>query len=165
MEETALFLPPASFLLSAVDEVQPVTVNAFSSPMGRLSSFLLLVLVAGCGLAEYEAKMAEEQERLRYVDEENKWLEGPLRWPEKRETDKDGKGVPPSEIFLRPPRGIALAPDERPIGGLLYRYRGSANPEVSEMFVAVSKEPAPTFAQDVLHSLNAAGAARSNPKE
>ncbi len=121
-----------------------------------------LLLAAGCGLSEYESKMAGEQERLRYVDEENKYLEGPLDLPEKEEGEKDAKTVPASEVFVRPPKGIALKPDKLRVG-VVYRYRATVNnPAFSDVYLAVTKEPSATFQQDVLRSLNGSGAAKSS---
>ncbi len=115
-----------------------------------------LVILSGCGLSEYEGKMAEEQKRLRYLDEENKNLEGPLEFaPKKRETDKDAKPLLPEELFVRLPKGIARKPDELPISGIAYRYRAAAtNAPFSEIFLVVTKEPSATFLQDVQRVLN-----------
>jgi hypothetical protein len=123
-----------------------------------------LLLGAGCGLAEYERKMAEEQERIRYLDEENKHLEaGPVRLPEKKEADPDAKTVQPAEVFFRPPKGIALNPDERPVVANLYRYRATgASPAFPEVFLAVSKDGSGTFQQDILRSLGSSAATRGN---
>ena len=141
----------------------PVSASAIWSGRRRHLLALGLLLLAGCGLSEYEGKMAEEQERLRYVDEENKYLEGPLRFsPEKKEADKDAKPILPGEVFLRPPKGIALTADKRPIGGIVYRYRATANnPAVTELFLAITKEPSPTFQQDVPRVLNSSCTTRS----
>src|SRR2546423_1642710 len=67
----------------------------------RLSSVLLaslLSLVAGgCGLAHYQQQMAEEQERLKRIDEENEKLGDPVQLPEKKDRPT---------YFFRPPLGI-----------------------------------------------------------
>jgi hypothetical protein len=66
----------------------------------------LALLAAGCGLADYEAKMREADARVQRFDEENKALDEPLTIPtvKEKETNRD---VPLADLFLRPPKGIA----------------------------------------------------------
>jgi hypothetical protein len=94
------------------------------------------LLFHGCGFADYEAKMASEQARIQRIDLENKYLEDPLEWPAKKESDKketarketDKKDPDKNyvDVFLRPPRGI----DRKPLQqqrGMLYEYPRSKN--------------------------------------
>ncbi|HEY1860692.1 MAG TPA: hypothetical protein VGG61_10080 [Gemmataceae bacterium] len=91
-------------------------------------------LVSGCGLAEYEANMASEQARIHRIDLENKYLEDPIEWPAKKESDKkdgdkkdgDKKDVDKNwaDVFFRPPRGIDRKPQQQQ-RGMLYEYRRS----------------------------------------
>jgi hypothetical protein len=61
---------------------------------------LLLLAVAGCGLADYEKKMREADARVQHFDEENKLLGDPLNLP-------GADRAPPVDVFLRPPRGVS----------------------------------------------------------
>jgi hypothetical protein len=69
---------------------------------GRLSSVILAatlgLISGGCGLSHYQQQMAEEQDRLRRIDEENEKLGDPVQLPEKKNRPA---------YFFRPPLGIA----------------------------------------------------------
>jgi hypothetical protein len=96
-------------------------------------------LLAGCGLDDYEKRMAEAQARVQRFDLENQVLDGPLEIPTRIVRTKQGDQeikteVPIIEVFLRPPKGISRTiavvknpntgkdEKERPRGGFLYRY-------------------------------------------
>jgi hypothetical protein len=122
----------------------------------------LLVLGSGCGLDHYEEQMKAEQERVKYLDDENKNLEGsPLKLPEKKGEEKEA--IQEKDFFFRPPKGISPTPDPKPIG-VLYRYL-STNPNanlqdnVHELLVAVvkTKEGTDNFRQSVLQTLRSLG--------
>jgi hypothetical protein len=122
----------------------------------------LLLLGSGCGLDHYEQQMEAEQKRLKYLDDENRYLEGsPLKLPEKKGEDKEA--VPANEFFFRPPKNISTTPDPIPIGNL-YRYL-STNPNaniqdnIQELLVAVvkTKEGTDNFRQTVLQTLRSLG--------
>jgi hypothetical protein len=92
-----------------------------SQTLGRISLLLVLLLLSGCGLSDYEAKMVEAQEHIRRLDEEAKNLDDPLTIPTQKE--KEGEPEQPvANVFFRPPKGIANKPDPQIIGGLIYRY-------------------------------------------
>jgi hypothetical protein len=139
--------------------------------VSRLRAAALCALLTGCGLDDYEARMAEAQVRVRRFDEENRQLEGPLEIPPTRsvtvkEGDKDVVQKVPEEIFLRPPRGIERKAknEARPEGGLLYLYPAKAVPEpppdpnaaptlVSDVWLAVRRDEkdVKAFTNDVLN--------------
>ena len=120
-----------------------------------------LLLVAGCGLGDYEKLMKTEQDRVQVFDKEYKLLGPPLKMP----VDRDPMKARPEEqpallrmgVFLRPPRGFkdSAADKDKPVNpsGLpLYRYEG---PNGYPLFLAGdSGTLAPEkFRQDVLAAL------------
>jgi hypothetical protein len=126
----------------------------------QLQFFLLAaacLLGSGCGLDYYEQQMVAEQNRLKYLDEENQNLEGsPLKLPEQKVDDKEA--VHGKDFFFRPPRGISTTPDAKPIG-ILYRYPSTdPNGNVQDMFVAVVKKDATDkFRNEVLQTIQSLG--------
>src|SRR5262249_12150654 len=85
-----------------------------------------LLLAAGCGLSEYERKMANEQERVKRFDREMELLgdaiSPPTKWDEKTQTY-----VPLLEMFFRPPHGISTKYDKNsPQLGIWYQYPRTA---------------------------------------
>jgi hypothetical protein len=109
----------------------------------------LCAALAGCGLTDYEARMAEAQARVARFDEENRQLDAPLSIPTRaekvkvKENDKEKEVVvqkPLAEVFLRPPKGISRTAmnKDKPIGGLLYRY-----PEAPKENTNPPSQPAP----------------------
>ena len=131
----------------------------------------LLVQGAGCGLDHYEQQLESEQKRVKYLDDENRNLENPLKLPEKKGEDKEG--VPERDFFFRPPKDISTTPDPKPVG-ILFRYP-STNPNanlqdnIQELLVAVAKakESTDSFQRSVLQTLRssfstgASGASKS----
>ena len=113
--------------------------------------FVLVVALSGCGLADYEAKMAEEQARVRHIEDENKNLEDPLDIPPpKKENDKEAK-LP--DFFFRPPKGISRAANKDLYGGLLWVYpRTGASEGVQDVYIGFSKGKK-DYVKDVLKKL------------
>ncbi len=64
-----------------------------------------LLLVLGCGMSDYEAKMSSEEKRVERYDRDEKTLGQPVEMP-KGENDKAAKW----NIFLRLPRPLPAAP-------------------------------------------------------
>lgn len=117
----------------------------------RFALLLLLLGICGCGLSAYESKMEEEQDRLKYLDEESSSLDGPVDFPEV----KEGKQVliKKTDVFFRPPRGVHRKPDDKkPYGQLLNVYSGRA--PFTKLFLAVSKshKTEEDFRKEVLQS-------------
>jgi hypothetical protein len=85
---------------------------------------LLLTMITGCGLADYEAKMDAAQKRLEYLDKESVYLGDPIEPPPViRPATEEGAPKPkPIDLFFRPPRGIATKYEAMPVGSILYRY-------------------------------------------
>jgi hypothetical protein len=82
-----------------------------------------LILPMGCGLSDYEAKLAAAQKYAERVDEENEHLGDPLELPPSKEQSSAMPGQTGLDIFFRPPKGIAATPEKTaPLGELLYRY-------------------------------------------
>jgi len=113
--------------------------------------FALIVALSGCGLADYEAKMAEEQARVRRIENENKNLEDPLDIPPpKTEKEKEAK-LP--DFFFRPPKGISRAASKDLYGGLLWVYpRTGASDGVQNVYIGFSKGRK-DYVKDVLKKL------------
>jgi hypothetical protein len=120
-----------------------------------------ILLICGCGLSDYQEKMAAKQKVVDYWGEENQHLEGtPLKLPEKKPDDKDKEALAPDELFLRPPQGISSTPDDKALGGFLYRYASAPNRDFQDMFVAVAKnENKEKFVNEVLAQIPGAGGA------
>jgi hypothetical protein len=99
-------------------------------PRSLAGLLLCCAVLPGCGLADYEARMAEAQERVKRFERENSLLDEPLDIPTHKVTVKSPDGqtfedqVPVARVFLRPPRGIsktAKNKDKAP-GALFYQY-------------------------------------------
>jgi hypothetical protein len=94
-----------------------------------------LLCLAGCGLADYEARMAESQKRLQRTEEENAVLDEPLVMPTEV---KDGVSLPLGNVFLRPPRGINKDSNNEAREQFFYAYplRPTAAQPFSKMEIA-----------------------------
>jgi hypothetical protein len=86
------------------DDAEPRSTRlAAKGSCPRLTSTLAALAAlafTGCGLATYEKKMTEADQRAQRADEENRLLGSPLVLP-------GGDAAPPMEVFLRPPKGVA----------------------------------------------------------
>jgi hypothetical protein len=108
----------------------------------------IALLVAGCGLQDYEKKLEEHQKREAYLEAENAHLESqPLRLLEKKGKERakeKGKSLEQDALnadsfFFRPPLGVSPIPEEKPVG-ILNKYAGrSENSGIKEMYVALAK--------------------------
>src|SRR5262249_44667066 len=112
----------------------------------------LLVAALGCGLGDYEEKMTEQQQRADIIDKENKVLaEGPLEMP------KVSGGVQP-DVFLRPPKGINLRPEERRYRDRFYQYSKKGSSEFSNVYLGwAGKDKPEDFRNRVLSTFSAKG--------
>jgi hypothetical protein len=102
------------------------------------------LFLAGCGTGHYQAMMAEEQERIQRIDEEDKLLDNPLKLPGKKSDDKSpARPV----VFFRPPKGFGSNAEVHPQSStdlVLYRYPApakSGSPFLDISFAAESLEP------------------------
>jgi len=109
----------------------------------------LLVAVLGCGLGDYEEKMTEEQQRIDRFDKENKELaDGPLELP-------NVKGGVQPDVFLRPPKGINLRPEERKYSDRFYRYSKKGSSDFSNVYLGwADKDKAKDFRTKVLSAFS-----------
>lgn len=103
------------------------------------------LLAAGCGIAEYEERMAYTRDRLAYLERINNELGPPLAWPETLPLPRGSRQpeiIQPSELFLRPTKGInsAKPAENKPGPGntVLWTYRAAPNSEVEEMYLLAS---------------------------
>ncbi len=93
----------------------PITVQRC---VARVVPGLLVLAACGCGLGDYEKKMADEQARIDRIDKENKELaDGPLELPSGQ----------PVDVFLRPPKGVRVRAEANTDPPGFYRYKGDAN--------------------------------------
>src|SRR6266702_4056486 len=131
-------------------------INRFNCSCACISLFALTLV--GCGLADYEAKMAEEQARVRRIEEENKNLEDPLDIPApKKENEKDPR---PPDLFIRPPKGISHTANKDLYGGVLFAYPQIGNSDgVQDVYVGFSKGKK-DFVNDLLKMLPSSKPAR-----
>lgn len=119
----------------------------------------LLLLAAGCGVSEYEAKMQETQRRVQRFDEESKLLDSPLTIPTPPAKDKNAP--PPPLLFVRPPRGILPSAnnEKEPRNRILYTFPAkgvnAAGPFIN-MEVAVG-DKSKDFEAEVLRSFSPSG--------
>jgi hypothetical protein len=113
----------------------------------RTWAALLAVLLGGCGLADYEARMKDTQARLQEYDQTNKLLDEPVV-------------LPKADLFFRPPRGIHKTAEGEPRDGLLYHYpahSGGPGPFLFvELAVAANR---PDFTAEVLRHYPSSGQA------
>jgi hypothetical protein len=91
---------------------------AHSRPVRLLG--MLALLCSGCGLAQYEASMSAQQERLDRLEKEDRELGEPLQMPELKEGWTD--------VYLRPPKGISPEVLNQTFGELRCYTRTSAGP-------------------------------------
>jgi hypothetical protein len=103
------------------------------------------LLLAGCGLSEYEAKLGSEKARVDRWDEETKALGEPLKMPELPK--KDGKEPPEWKVFLRPPRGVSDSPVTAPnssqvqlVGDRLAQYGAGGNTGFQSVYLGVAND-------------------------
>jgi hypothetical protein len=125
------------------------------------------VILAGCGLAEFEKRFEEQQKRIAEFDRENALLGDVLDLPGPKTSDdpKAPKDVRPW-VYLRPPKGIQAKQPIVVADGLVYRFLktdaakggpplppkpGGPDPEFLEMSVAVAKDKRPGDFQDALY--------------
>jgi hypothetical protein len=73
---------------------------------------IAFALVSGCGLSDYEKRMDEQRDRLNLIDEENAALGDLIDMPSGKDTYGNEIKVP-FEIFLRLPKGVSGAFQER----------------------------------------------------
>src|SRR5437763_14843167 len=90
--------------------------------LNRTLPWLVGLLCSGCGLADYEARMAGTAERQRYLEAANQYLGPPLRWQDL--PPRAGQDPPPSssDLFLRPPKEIVSEGLPKPYAPLLYYF-------------------------------------------
>jgi hypothetical protein len=109
------------------------------------------IAFAGCGLADYEARMDLQQKKLKYIEEENKHLE-----PYKIQLSdrKPDDSVPKEDLFLRPPKGIDGNGEEKTLGVDIVHFPGKTDGTYKEMWVAaVKRDNEAKFQKDVLEQL------------
>lgn len=98
---------------------------------GTFHGFMAIafVLAGGCGLSDYEKRMDEQRDRLNLIDEENAALGDLIEMPSGK--DPYGNEIKlPFEIFLRLPKGVSGAFQERDSMYVfekqpLFRYNGN----------------------------------------
>jgi hypothetical protein len=114
-----------------------------------LAAALFLVAV-GCGLHEYEERLDQQQQRLAYIEEENKNLGAPVKFKARKEVKEGETTKPAPKIFLRLPKGIPVQGEETFPGSLLYCFNKDSSKAtgVDEVCVAGGKEE--HFEKDVV---------------
>lgn len=119
-------------------------------PAARLLALALAAagFSSGCGLSDYEQQVRFQQDRIDYIDRQNRYLSPtPINPPPRRAggaaaaPEGEGSGKPATgsdfDLFLRPPQGISSQYEERPIGAYLYKYK-SDNAQFAGMLVATA---------------------------
>jgi hypothetical protein len=113
-----------------------------------------LVLCAGCGLQDYEKKLAEQQELLKYGEKENDFCElRPLKLPERVvPPGQEDTSLENAELFFRPPEGILPTADEK-YKGRLYVFPGRPKGGFKEMIIAAASDDRDKFVKEMLDEL------------
>jgi len=93
----------------------------------------IVLVLAGCGLEEYESRMIRAQEKVKRYDDLNAVLDDALEMPKHSVTEKQPGGREttkemPWDVFLRPPLGIKSKPVGEPREGILYHYSRGTRP-------------------------------------
>src|SRR5262245_25290004 len=117
--------------------------NAFHVVMA-----VAFVLVGGCGLSDYEKRMDEQRDRLNLIDEENAALGDLIDMPSGK--DPYGNEIKlPFEIFLRLPKGVSGAFQERDSMYVfekqpLFRYGNKTDVNVFAAWARIAEKDAKT---------------------
>ncbi len=121
----------------------------------RNSFACLFVILAGCGLKEYEEKMVRAQARLERWEKEFQYLDAPLGIPVRM--GKDEKAVSLLPIFLRPPRGINISPENfrEPRFGLMFTFKSKGNSGPFKNVEVAQGDAAPEFPAEVMRCFTA----------
>lgn len=90
----------------------------------RFALLLVLGLLGGCGLSDYERRMAEEQARLQTA-EESRYLGEPVRWPPEGEAGSENRNSP--SVSFRPPKGGSPTYERQPLDAVLFVYPGAGD--------------------------------------
>jgi hypothetical protein len=117
---------------------------------------LLGLLLAGCGVAEYEARMKEAQQRIKQYDEESKLLTSPVAVPTAK--NESGQSVPVATFHLRLPQTVSTQPSPVARGGLYYDYVPTTIPPMTAypwVSVAFAKADDAGFAETVMKGFTA----------
>jgi hypothetical protein len=126
----------------------PTAARPPSSPRWFATLAAGALLLAGCGLADYEGRMSSEAARVQRWDEEDKQLGAPIKMPELPK--RDGKEQS-WNVFLRLPRNVGDTPATEPnskqaqlYGGLLAQYGGGSGMPFVFLGVGEQKDYATT---------------------
>lgn len=121
------------------------------SARGLAGIAFLCACCAGCGLADYEARMDLQQRKLKYVEEQNQNLEPYKVLLSDRKPDDD---LAREEFFLRPPKGLDGNGDEKTVGADIVHFSGKGNSALTDMWIAaVKRDNDVKFQKDVLELL------------
>jgi hypothetical protein len=108
-------------------------------PCRTVWCFRLLVLssllLAGCGLSDYERQLTAETQRLNAIDQ---YLDYAVEYPPKEEGEWPADTPQPIAVYLRPPKGIARTAGPHAPGTLLQRYSGAEDNRFQAVFVAAT---------------------------
>jgi hypothetical protein len=123
---------------------------------------VLVCLLCGCGLSEYEAEMEKQQKRIDYMEEENAVLEADyFRMPPKKEGTKIL--IPANHFFFRPPKGFSADPAPTSVADLYEFNPTSKNSGITKLWAGIyivkaekdkKAEKSDKFQNDVLSFLH-----------
>jgi hypothetical protein len=114
-------------------------------PRHALLPVLLALVTAGCGLADYEARITAEKAKLQRLDREARHLGDPLKMPPPR---KEGEREVSWSAFLRAPKAIGDTPQGQLLGGILAVYPATGTGNIQTVYLGVgatSKDVLPLF--------------------
>jgi hypothetical protein len=119
---------------------------------------LLGLLLAGCGVADYEARMKETQQRIKQYEEESKVLGAPVGLPSAK--NESGQLMTVASFALRLPLTVSNKPSPEARGGLYYDYMPAVIPPMTAypwVSVAFGKADDAKFAEAVMKWFTATG--------
>jgi hypothetical protein len=122
------------------------------------------LLLAGCGVAEYEARMKEAQERVKRYEEESKLLAAPVKPPAAK--NESGQLEAVASFTLRLPNTVSTQPSPEARGGLYYDYMPATIPPMTAypwVSLAFAKADDAKFPEAVMKWFTATGPVNVTP--
>jgi len=119
---------------------------------------LVGLLLAGCGVTDYEARMKDTQQRIRLYEEESKLLTVPVNVPTAK--NESGQPVPVASFTLRLPQTVSTTPSPEARGGMYYDYMPATIPPMTAypwVSLAFAKADDAKFAETVMKWFTATG--------